>query len=162
MKKLIITVNMPDEAADVLVQGFQDKDAELLDAFVQVGGVIENVEAHDVLDETFDRMYPDARYLEHIAFEGADLFRSERLSACWNCGNMTHWVDTAFTARLCSPMCERKKWQEYEQAHGKDNWIPGESEIVIPDWACIRCHGDGEVSGQMCEMCQGSGRKKGR
>ena len=68
----------------------------------------------------FDNLYPNQpTNIEQkgIEFEGSDLFKYGESQPCWNCGELTSWIDINFEAHLCSEECEREKWAEYEKAY---------------------------------------------
>jgi len=65
----------------------------------------------------FDSLYPNQSTeirQQGVVFEGSELIKSwGKPKPCWNCGELTLWVDTSFGAHLCSEECERQKWKEY-------------------------------------------------
>ena len=67
----------------------------------------------------FDTIYPIARTEDEIVYKGASLFKSDREFPCWQCGEMTLWIDLSFEAHLCSEECEDEKWEEFGLAFNK-------------------------------------------
>lgn len=66
----------------------------------------------------FDILYPEQPFTikqKSIEFEGSSLFRYGLPEPCWNCGELTSWIDENFAAHLCSEECERQKWAEYSR-----------------------------------------------
>jgi hypothetical protein len=64
----------------------------------------------------FDDLYPNQPQdlMQHdVEFEGSSLFKYGEKHPCWNCGELTNWIDILFEANLCSEECERVKWSEY-------------------------------------------------
>ena len=67
----------------------------------------------------FDTIYPTARTEDEIVYKGSTLFKSDEESPCWQCGEMTLWIDLSFEAPLCSEECEDLKWEEFRLAFNK-------------------------------------------
>lgn len=64
----------------------------------------------------FDLLYPNQPMTldQHdIEFEGSSIWKYGEPNPCWNCGELTSWIDLNFEAYLCSEECERQKWAEF-------------------------------------------------
>jgi len=62
----------------------------------------------------FDVCHPEAKYLEQfITKDGSCIGKGRVPGKCWNCGELTTWIEMSFQAHLCSDECCIKKWKEY-------------------------------------------------
>jgi len=74
-------------------------------------------EKEEIPNVTFEKMYPYANVNDEIIYNGSTLVKIHTKCSCWNCGELTPWVDLNFMdAPLCSPKCEDIKWDEYFEA----------------------------------------------
>jgi hypothetical protein len=67
-------------------------------------------------DDLYPNIIPSLGPESEISFEGSHLFKYGESKPCWNCGNLTNWIDILFEAQICSEECERQKWKEYWEA----------------------------------------------
>lgn len=58
--------------------------------------------------------------LTEINYKGTYLFKSPIIGNCWNCRDLTYWVDIDFEAYLCSEECEDAKREEYLKVQGEN------------------------------------------
>jgi len=67
----------------------------------------------------FDKKYPNAEYLKQCGsmLKG----KEDNPQPCWNCKELTTWVDMDFQAYLCSEECLAIKNKEYCEAFGRQD-----------------------------------------
>ena len=66
----------------------------------------------------FSEKYPNMRPIVDEAPNG--IIRGYEKKPCWNCGELTEYIDIDFEAHLCSEECQRQKNLEYIDAFLND------------------------------------------
>lgn len=67
--------------------------------------------------DRFENLFPLNSLMHDEVFPlGVVCFPNSEGEPCWNCGDITKWVDLSFEATLCSIQCWVVKNIEYENA----------------------------------------------
>ena len=66
----------------------------------------------------FSEKYPNMRPIVDEAPNG--IIRVHEKQPCWNCGELTEYIDINFEAYLCSEECQAQKDSEYIDAFLND------------------------------------------
>lgn len=64
---------------------------------------------------SFEEQYPKAVYLEMVTKYG-DIMKGNRKYPCWQCGELTSFLEVNFEAYTCSDACAESAWREYDKA----------------------------------------------
>jgi hypothetical protein len=62
----------------------------------------------------YDDKYPNAP--KWFSPEHDAIMKGTQFKPCYNCKELTDWIDLCFESHMCSEECSKIKWSEYTEA----------------------------------------------